>query len=88
MFREILIEGTLPDGGHDAVSIRVASIVPFFVMKGMALHDRLKEKDASADHVGPKFVADFEEITDAAEREFIQRDAFERVRYLIEKLKE
>ena len=30
----------------DKGAIRVASIVPFLVMKGMALADRLKEKDA------------------------------------------
>ncbi|HJX16471.1 MAG TPA: hypothetical protein VJ386_12105 [Candidatus Deferrimicrobiaceae bacterium] len=31
--------------GKDAVVVRVASIMPFLVMKGMALADRLKEKD-------------------------------------------
>lgn len=43
---EVTISGRLPDGGRDTVKIRVASIVPFIVMKGMALYDRLKEKDA------------------------------------------
>jgi len=38
-------EGT-GKGRRDRVTIRVASIVPFFVMKGMALDERLKEKDA------------------------------------------
>lgn len=84
--------------------VRVSSVIAFLVMKGMALHDRLKEKDAwdiyftltnypggldalvveiqphidhglvqeglrkTADkfatvtHVGPKFVADFEDM--------------------------
>lgn len=46
MSQEIKIEGTLPGGAHDAVTVRVASIVPFFVMKGMAMETRLKEKDA------------------------------------------
>jgi len=46
MTRTVTIEGPLPEGGKDRVSIRVASIVPFFIMKGMALDDRLKEKDA------------------------------------------
>jgi hypothetical protein len=97
-------------------------------MKGMALTDRLKEKDtrdiyycvknypgdldnlvnefkphigntlvreglekirtkfASEGHIGPKFVADFEEVTDPEERAFLQRDAYERVNYLLEKL--
>jgi hypothetical protein len=36
----------LPDGGRDQTRIRVASVVSFLVMKGMALHGRLKEKDA------------------------------------------
>ena len=44
--REMTIEGELPGGGKDTVSVRVATIVPFLVMKGMAMHDRLKEKDA------------------------------------------
>ncbi len=42
----IAIEGELPGGGHLTVQCRVAAIVPFLVMKGMALADRLKEKDA------------------------------------------
>lgn len=46
MSKEIKIEGKLPNGAHDAVMVRVASIVPFFVMKGMAMETRLKEKDA------------------------------------------
>ena len=88
-------------------------------MKGMALADRLKEKDAydiyyrvrrypgglaaladafrpqmslvregltkikqkflSPDHAGPKWVADFLEIADPAERAIQQRAAYERV---------
>lgn len=46
MSKEIRIEGTLPSGAHDTVTVRVASIVPFFVMKGMAMETRMKEKDA------------------------------------------
>jgi len=33
-------------GGKNSAIVRVASIVPFLVIKGMALYDRLKEKDA------------------------------------------
>jgi hypothetical protein len=97
-------------------------------MKGMALHDRLKEKDAwdiyfcltnypggmdalaheiaphlghglvregllkiaekfsSPDHVGPKFVADFEDVHDTEERAILLRDAFEKVDYLLHRL--
>lgn len=128
MNTEVEIQGILPEGGKDQAAIRVASVVPFIVMKGMALADRLKEKDAwdiyycllhfpggvealvemirphishglvregldkiaekfaSPEHVGPKFVADFDEITDPEEREFIQRDSFERVDYLLKSL--
>ena len=128
MSEEIRIEGTLPGGAHDAVTVRVASIVPFFVMKGMAMETRMKEKDAwdiyycllnypggiealseefkphmhhglvkeglqkiagkfsSAKAFGPKSVADFEEIDDPDEQERIQRDAYERVNALLNKL--
>ena len=122
------MEAKLPEGGMDRVTCKVAAVVPFIVMKGMALADRMKEKDAwdiyyclvhhpdgldrlieefrtyidnelvreglikisdkfvSPEHVGPKQVADFEAITDVEEREALQRDAFERVNYLLEKL--
>jgi hypothetical protein len=125
LFTEVELQGTLPDGARDHATVRVASIVPFLVMKGMALADRLKEKDAwdiyfvatnypggvqalateikphmdeglvregfekinlkfgSPAQVGPKFVADFEDLADPDERARIIRDAFERVDYLL-----
>lgn len=128
IYTEVTVQGTLPDGGADRVIIRVAGIVPFLVMKGMALADRIKEKDAwdiyycvrhypgdldalveefrpymthglvkeglqkiaekfaSPTHVGPKWAADFEEISDPDERQRAQRDAYERVHYLLESL--
>jgi hypothetical protein len=43
---EVTVSGKLPTGGLDSVTLRVASIVSFLVMKGMALADRLKEKDS------------------------------------------
>jgi hypothetical protein len=97
-------------------------------MKGMALHDRLKEKDAydicftlanypggldaladgfrphlgnrlvqeglhklaekfaSPGHMGPKFVADFEDIQDSDARAIRTRDAYERVDHLLRTL--
>jgi len=124
----VTVEGELPGGARDAVKVRVSSIVPFLIMKGMALDERLKEKDAwdiyyciqnypggldhligefelylehglvkeglakiakhfaSEKHVGPRFVADFEEIIDSEEREIRERDAYEKVRYLLQKL--
>ena len=41
----VKITGELPGGAKDTVTIRVASIVPFIVMKAMAMRDRLKQKD-------------------------------------------
>lgn len=118
MATEVIVSGTLPDGGKDTATVRVAAIVPFLVMKGMALHDRLKEKDAwdiyfclryypggldalveefrphlgnslvreglrkisekfaSPEHVGPRFVADFDGLEDSDERALRQRDAY------------
>jgi hypothetical protein len=125
---DVTIEGSLPGGGRDRATIRVASVVPFLMMKAQALVGRLKEKDAydiyycltnypggldllvevfrphakeplvseglsilaekfeSPDYVGPNFVADFLEVTDPDERAFLQRDAFERVNYLLTQL--
>jgi hypothetical protein len=125
---EVTIEGTLPEGGEDSVKVRVASIVPFIVMKGMVLVERLKEKDswdiyyclvnypgglnrlveefkphikhglvkegleklakhfASLNSVGPAQVVNFQEMTDAQEMERVRRDAYERVRHLLEQL--
>jgi predicted nucleotidyltransferase len=40
------LAGTLPNGAKNEVTARVASIGPFLVMKGMALWERMKEKDA------------------------------------------
>ena len=42
---EVTLSGTLPGGGKDTTTVRVASIVPFLVMKAMALAGRLMEKD-------------------------------------------
>ncbi|HOE19310.1 MAG TPA: hypothetical protein PK344_18060 [Syntrophorhabdaceae bacterium] len=122
------VEAELPEGGKDRVTCKVAAAVPFIVMKGMALADRMKEKDAwdiyfcithhpggidrlveefriyadhglvreglakisekfaSPEHIGSKQVADFEAMTDSEERALLQRDVFERVNYLLEKL--
>lgn len=127
-FINVKVEGELPGGGKDFVMCKISAIVPFLVMKGMALADRIKEKDAwdiyyclthhpdgidgiinefktyiakklvleglgkisdkfsSPEHVGPKHVADFEGVNDRDERLRIQRDAFERVDYLLKGL--
>ncbi len=125
---EILISGIRPDGHRDSVRIKVAGVVSFLVMKGMALADRENEKDAydiyfvlknfpggidrlvdrfipyasnrlvreglekiaekfaSPEHIGPGFLADFEDETDPEERELLRRDAFEQVNSFLRKL--
>ena len=125
---EVPVEGTLPGGARDSARVRIAAIVPFLAMKGMAMATRLKEKDpwdvyycvrnypggvdalvaeftkhlehglvreglqniaakfASPEHVGPKSVADFDEINDLEERAVVQLDAYERVQELLKQL--
>lgn len=43
---EFEIQGKMPDGRLETVIVRMASIVPFIVMKTNALKTRMKEKDA------------------------------------------
>jgi len=122
------LAGTLPGGAKNKVTVKVPSIGPFLIMKGMTLWERMKEKDAYdiyyccrnypggltalveairplvrnrlareglgkiktkfaiVDGIGPTWVADFLEIADAEERTRIQREAFELVNALMEKL--
>jgi hypothetical protein len=40
------VKSIMTDGAENEVIIKVASVVPFLVMKGMALWERMKEKDA------------------------------------------
>ncbi len=123
------LAGTLPGGGQNEVTVKVPSIGPFLIMKGMTLWERMKEKDAYdiyyccrtypggltalveairplvrnrlareglgkikakfaiVDGIGPTWVADFLEIADPEEeRARIQREAFELVNALMEKL--
>ena len=42
----VSIEDFLPEGGKDKVSFKIAGIVPLLDMKGIAMHGRMKEKDA------------------------------------------
>ena len=44
-FKEIILEGQLPNGVLDSIRCKVAGVVPFLVMKGMAI-GRGKPKDA------------------------------------------
>jgi len=36
----------MPDGALNEVTVKIATIIPFLVMKGMCIWDRYKEKDA------------------------------------------
>ncbi len=42
----VQVEARMPNGSINSVSVKIAGVVPFLVMKGMALADRFKEKDA------------------------------------------
>ena len=124
----VTIEGVLPDGGRDRESFKVAGIVPFLVMKGMVMNERMKEKDAydiyycvehfpggveslalefktfrknklvleglgkirskfaSVEHIGPRWVADFLEVTEKEDRNIIVRRAYEKINELLDLL--
>ena len=43
---KVKVKSRLPNGATHEVTVRVSSIGPFLVMKGMALWGRIKEKDA------------------------------------------
>lgn len=50
------------------------------------MKEKLSGKFASADHAGPKDVADFLELKDDEDVELIKRDAYEQVRALLDLL--
>ncbi|MFQ5752723.1 MAG: hypothetical protein ACE5HI_12065 [bacterium] len=122
----IEITGILPGGGKDKAIVKISGIIPFIIMKAMAMRDRLKEKDPydiyyclqyypggpqkiaellapvinnklvqealailaekfeSPKHVGPVHIAEFMEIDDSDDKERVQRDAYERVRSILD----
>ncbi len=43
---KIKVTGRIPGGALNETEVYLSDVVPFIVMKGMALYDRLKEKDA------------------------------------------
>lgn len=51
--------------------------------RGCDLVFPMAEKFESPNHIGPNFVADFEETEDGEDREMLKRDVFERVDYLL-----
>jgi hypothetical protein len=48
---------------------------------------KIAEKFASTEHVGPKFVVDFEDVQEEHDRALLLRDAYERVDYLLRSLR-
>jgi len=42
----VKLHGKMPDGVKNRIGIKIAGVIPFLVMKGMALWSRYKEKDA------------------------------------------
>lgn len=43
---KIKVSGKMPDGASNETEVYLSDVIPFIIMKGMALHDRLMEKDA------------------------------------------
>jgi len=48
--------------------------------------EKIAKHFASEKYLGPKSVADFEEISDPEEREIRERDVYEKTRYILQKL--
>ena len=44
--QEVLVEGILPDGGHNKVAAKLPTIAAFLCIKAITLSERKKEKDA------------------------------------------
>lgn len=45
-YQIVKVSGTMPDGSFNEINLKIADAVSFLVMKGMAIWDRMKEKDA------------------------------------------
>jgi hypothetical protein len=71
--------------GTPAIAPSVSHTQHGLVREGL---EKIAEKFASPNHVGPQFVADFPEVEEAEERAILQRDAYERVIYLLRDLRE
>ncbi len=71
------------DNLNDLVAEFVPHLKNSLIQEGLA---KLAKNFETMDHTGPKFVAAFEEVTDEEDRALIERDAFERVNYLLQKL--
>jgi len=71
-------------GGIDALVEEFAPHIGNKLVKEGLIN--IARKFTSPEHVGPKSVADFEEVTDPEKRDVIQRDAYERVQALLHKV--
>lgn len=123
----VKIEYKRPDGALDSGYVNVISVVPYLVMKTMALgrgkpkdaydiyytidnypggvkalatefipyankelvqqmKKKLQEKFASVEHAGPVDIASFLGITDDEESARIKQDAYQKIKFLVDKL--
>ena len=72
-----------PDGLNALVQEFLPHVGHGLVREGL---EKIAGKFASPEHMAPRCVADFDELTDPEEREILQRDAYEQVNYLLEEL--
>lgn len=72
-------------GGVDALVEELRPHVGHGLVKEGLL--KIAEHFASVKNVGPKFVADFEELADMEQRDIRERDAYERVNHLLKNLR-
>jgi predicted nucleotidyltransferase len=71
-------------GGMDALVEKLRPMVHHGLMREAL--EKVAQHFASPEHRGPRHVADFEMETDPETREAIQRDAYERVQYVLTRL--
>lgn len=45
-YQKVKVSGIMPDGSFNEIYLKIANVVSFLTMKGMAIWDRMKEKDA------------------------------------------
>jgi len=71
-------------GGRDALVRRLQPMIDNRLVREAL--EKIGQHFASPEHRGPRHVADFEEATEPEARAAIQRDAYERVNYVLEQL--
>jgi len=68
-------------GGLDALAVEIKEHISNKLVREGFL--KISKKFASEKHIGPKMVADFEELPVGEQRDMLQRDAYEKVDYLL-----